>query len=361
MKPRIGVDARPLVHGQTGIGRYVASLLTELVSDEVDWYLYSDRKFQWRASVNVTKRTGELSKNSMSTVFAQYYFPRWAAEDEITLFWSPRHHLPLQLASPRKLLTIHDLVWKKVPETMARMGMLSERVLMPPSINMADAILAPSNATAKDLAMYFPRVEDKTTITPLAPLLNSVTSLKCKSTKIYTILMVGSLEPRKNYVRAIDAFLIAQKKAARKLELVIVGGQGWKNSEILSQIASARQFGVRYLGPLSDGDLALEYARAHMLFLPSLYEGFGLPIVEGFEFGLPAVVANLSSMPEVAGEAGVLVDPRNVESMASGLLQVVEDDTLYNRLVKAALDRAQLYSWSDTADRTQRVIDGLLA
>ena len=171
---KIAIDVRPLTSNLTGIGRYTQNILSELidVSPEHEWFLYAHCPLTINLSEkpNVHVRTGNLSLDRTSTLFAQIFFPIWAYKDKIDIFWSPRHHLPILLPNKiKKIVTIHDIVWKRYPKTMTHLGWFLEYLLMPISVRSSDHILAVSEFTKNELVEVLNISPDKITVTPLAP------------------------------------------------------------------------------------------------------------------------------------------------------------------------------------------------
>ncbi len=356
---KIAVDARPLSHPGTGIFRYLTELLKLLVDSPHQWYLYSNDKFEFERADRVKVRTGTGGGKLGSTLFAQTRFPAWAKKDCIDLFWSPRHHLPLRVPAKRKLLTVHDLVWQKYPETMMRMANINERMLMGASVRLADAILTPSVSTASDLIELWPSVRSRVYVTPLGSSLQPYDSGEQTQPACPTILMVGTVEPRKNFARALDAFQMLRAKLGVPVRLVVAGNAGWKSGHLQRRLASSAAEGVDYLGGVSDKRLGRLYASARVVLVPSLYEGFGLPVLEALSFGKPVVVSNRSSLPEVAADAGILVDPTSTEEICDGLWRLLTDENLYAQLQQAARRNALRFSWVKTAEQTLHVIEQL--
>ena len=202
----IAIDARPLSRPLTGIGRYTYNLIKHLV--ELDsrhiWHLYSDRPLTSHIPElpNVHIKTGNFKSDFVSTIFAQAIFPVWARKDNIDVFWSPRHHLPLLLPRKvKKIVTIHDIVWYRHPETMPTSRKWLERLLMPPSLAIADHIISVSDFTKLELSTALGIRADKVTVTPLAPTplpVNKAGELLPGDIKKPFYLFVGTLEPRKN-------------------------------------------------------------------------------------------------------------------------------------------------------------------
>lgn len=182
------------------------------------------------------------------------------------------------------------------------------------------------------------------------------------------ILSVGTIQPRKNLVRLIEAFsrLVKQlnsesanktsqliNQLTNQLQLILVGKPGWLYEKIY---AAPKKFGVenrvKFLNFVSDEDLSILYKEASVFCLPSLYEGFGLPVLEAMSYGIPVVISNTSSLPEVVGDAGILVDPHNVAEIAGGLQKIITDEVLRNDLIKKGKERVKLFTWEKTAKKT---------
>ncbi len=366
---KIAVDARPLSIPGTGIGRYCRELLSRLTCSSHEWYLYSDRPFIGviPQGPNITFRCGSIQHRMFSTPYAQFVFPYWARMDAIELFWSPRHHLPLMLPpTVKQVVTIHDLVWKRHPETMTRFGCLLERCLMPRSVSVAARVISPSNATANEVIAQFGLHRQDIEIIPEAANMKQhkqeELALHDGRLKKPYLLFVGTLEPRKNLRRTLQAYakLIHQKKIAH--HFFLVGGNGWgeENVEHLIDQLNLVEF-VTVLGRVSDEELCCWYANADVLLMPSLYEGFGLPLLEAMVFGVPVITANSSSMPEVAGEAGLLVDPANVDDIQQAIYRLCSDRELRRELSGKAIIRAQQYSWDNSAEKTLQVLESVIA
>ncbi len=225
---RIAVDAHPLTNPRNGIGRYTFNLVREFALQHSchSIYLYSDRPFQldfplpahWRV------RTGSVRFRIPSTGFAQAVFPIWALKEGIDVFWSSRPQFPLLLPPHiRKVLTVHDLVLKRYPKTMRRIGRIIEPVLMPLSLRIADAVIADSYFTRTELLTYFPGTGSKANVVYLASSLKTDGAPAACPVSSRYLLFVGSSEPRKNMQRMLQAYLRYRNLSADPLDLVIVG------------------------------------------------------------------------------------------------------------------------------------------
>lgn len=349
---RIGVDIRPLAHPSTGIGRYTSEMLKRLIAlsnSEIKWYLYADRPIECDFLENQQVKVTSFPKwNRLLSLWrTQICFSWWARGDKLDLFWSPRHHLPLFLPSGiRKIVTLHDLVWKLFPETMLTANCWVEKILMPPSLRCADEIICVSEETQREMNRHFPGFSPKSCVIYEGKSRHEITDSEWKMNKYF--LFVGTLEPRKNLNRILSAFRLFIDSGDDEYELIVVGGKGWNHSVekiIYEHDLSSR---VRLLNSVDDSTLHCLYQNAIALLLVSLYEGFGLTALEAMQYGVPVIGSNRSSIPEVVGEGGILVDPLKAEEIAEAMAKLVRDSELRQKLGVAAEQQAKKFSW-DTA------------
>jgi glycosyltransferase involved in cell wall biosynthesis len=362
---RIGVDVSMLSEQPTGIGRYTYETLSRAVSMGHEWLLYSHRPLavgNWTQK-NVHLRTGHIPKRMLRMLWLQTMVPVMAARDKVDVFWSPAHRLPSML--PRRVarvVTIHDLVWKHAGETMQPLSRWLDATLMPEAVRIADRVITVSTNTAKDVLSEMPYAEGK-----LHPILLGVSnlspaarfsSLKAIGLDAPYFLFVGTLEPRKNLTGLIEAYSRLPEEIKSCALLAIAGGKGWGGVDIAG---IAGKFGVRdrirVLGYVSDEQLATLYEHAMFLAMPSFYEGFGLPLLEAMSRGTPVLTSNCASMPEIAGDAGLLVDPHDVDLIMKALQTFLSDETFVRNLGLRAIINAQRFSWELTAQQTLHVIE----
>ena len=359
---RIGVDARSLSEPISGIGRYTLNLLELMVQDDShEWILYSHRPLingSWnRKNIKLSNWNLPKSFRVLRMLWAQSILPIMATIDKVDLFWSPAHRLPRFLPkSIVSVVTIHDLVWKFAPETMRPLSQKLDAKLMPEAIKNADWIIAVSKWTAKDLIDEVPNAKRKTSIIYEAPSLTYDSIIVKKSLNKNYLLFVGTLEPRKNLPRLLEAYSFLPSHIKEKYSLNIVGGRGWGkvNFESLIEHFKIKKY-VKILGYLSDKDLAKTYQNASILVMPSLYEGFGLPLLEAMNAEVPVVTSNISSMPEIVGKAAILVDPYDVNSIKEGMIKVLTDLNLRSSLSKEGLKQSKNFSWKKAAEKTMLV------
>ena len=356
---RIAVDARPLCHPGTGIYRYTTELLTRMCRLGGDWYFYSPRSYDTAGFElpNVHHRFARLPASLRSSQLAHGLFPRWARRDRVAVFWGPRHQLPLpESAGLRQLVTIHDLVWKEYGETMRFPGRQIEDFFTPRALARAEVVVAVSQFTRSRLEHYFPQYAHKLQVVPGASMLRNETTAQRGAAGDY-FLFVGTLEPRKNLPRLLRAYRRFTEAVPAARPLKIAGGSGWGQQDIgrlVTDLGLANR--VQLLGKVDDATLAELYRGAYALLMPSLYEGFGLPVVEALSMGVPAIVSRNSALSEVAGSAGVLVDPESEPEILQALVAISTDQDLYQQLSKRTTTEAQRYDWNLSATTMTRLL-----
>jgi glycosyltransferase involved in cell wall biosynthesis len=356
---KIGVDARLLSRPLTGIGRYTLEMCRALSQiPEISLFLYSPSPIpdEVRRKFSSAKfKTMNWNNGLLRQLWSESYLPLWAKMDAVDVFWGPTHRLPrfLPEAIPR-VVTIHDLVWRFAGDTMRPLTYFLERMQMPFAVRAADVVVADSQATANAIKLEFDVDADNLMVVSLAsnPIKNVACfdNLKEHGIKCPYFLFVGTLEPRKNLTRLLTAYSLLPKAVKLQTSMVIAGGKGWGKFNLEDKIASL-DLGdyVRVLGYVDEPTLTALYANARFLAMPSLYEGFGLPLVEAMAHGIPVLTANNSSMPEVAGDAGILVEAENIDSIKEGLRQLLTNEVLRNTLGNNAKVQAIKFNWDDSA------------
>lgn len=233
---------------------------------------------------------------------------------------------------------------------------------MPGSIRSAKKIICVSHFTAGEIEELWPKQADKCVVIPsgVAPS-NAAEPCDDEHGKPY-ILFVGTLEPRKNLGCLLEAFALLVRDALVAEDLVIVGAEGWGKMNLASMTKSLNiEDRVSILGYVSDDRLDGLYRGARCLVMPSLYEGFGLPVLEAMRFGVPAIVSSAGALPEVAGRAGLIIDPVSKVSMANAIHSLMSDEILHEKLSKRAKRRSAEFSWQKAANETLRLFESLVA
>ncbi|HEX9036316.1 MAG TPA: glycosyltransferase family 1 protein [Ktedonobacterales bacterium] len=369
---RILVDYTSGIAQSAGIGRYTRNLVDALVALDHDdqFTLFSaDRPNNTRGfpvAANVRTAVAPLSNRRMTTLWHRLRFPLpiEALAGGADVFHSPDFALP-PVARARTVVTIHDLAFITHPECAVpslRQYMLR---ITPRAVRRADRIIAVSRCTADDLVRLMDVPREKITtihlgVDPGLQRLSDEMTLAQVATK-YGLrrpfaLAVGTIEPRKNYERLIQAFAGVAGKADAPAQLVIVGRRGWLYQGVYEALERAR-LGVaaRLLEQVSDRELAALYSMAAVVVTPSMYEGFGIPAVEAMAYGIPVIVSDGGSLPEIVGDAGMVIPVADVQGLGNALVRVVSDEPLRRAMSEASIQRARLFDWGAAARATLNV------
>jgi alpha-1,3-rhamnosyl/mannosyltransferase len=383
----------PLFWPLTGIGKYTLELAKRLSREPriTDIRFFNLGNWQDAASVRGfgNERYGEPSNkstfqqaieslrkalaNNKSAVRAYSRITPYLYKKRLKPFASEYiYHSPNFMLPPfdgKMVATFHDLSVIKFPEfhPETRVSFLHPEICK--AAERADHIITDSEAVRKEIIEYFARSPEKVSAVPLASSLGNTApdpSLLDQFLKKHGLasrqffLFVSSIEPRKNIDRLLDAYESQPLAFKRQFPLVLTGSSGWRSETILKRIDALSQSGaVRYLGYTSDEELKFLYCSAGALVFASLYEGFGLPIIEAQSLGTPVITSDLSCMPEVAGDAALLVDPYDVDRLGSALQQVMLDDDLRTNLQAKGIENAAKYSWDTTVSKTLDVYSQL--
>jgi glycosyltransferase involved in cell wall biosynthesis len=263
-------------------------------------------------------------------------------------------------------VSVHDISFRRYPSFFSPRDRLLFATLLPLTLLRAKAVLTLSNHAKAELVDAYPGLMGRVHVTPLAPspifrpiddsLLSKAVRLRYGLKQDF-IMAVGNLQPRKNLIRLIRAFA-SIRDSLDQCKLVIVGKAQWRASRILALVQSlGLTEDVRFTGYVPIQDLLVLYNMARAFVYPSLYEGFGLPILEAMACGTPVISSNVSSLPEVAGDAAVLVDPYREDDIARAIQQVVADAFLAESLSTMGLQHVRQFSWERTAHETMGVYE----
>jgi glycosyltransferase involved in cell wall biosynthesis len=369
---RIGIDARPLSHQLTGIGRMVAGLVNELarLDQTNEYFLYSRLDFQLPfANPRWQKRLLRRRRLHPLTYSFQAGASQLIAQDRIEVFWNTTQvslfGLPRRIA---KIVTVHDLVWRLFPRTVERTGYFMQRLFAEISIRRADRLVCNSRSTLHDLERILGVPPEKAVIAyPGVPPAywprDYQSSAHFIAQKYQTsgdyICTVGTVEPRKNIVVLVEAVRMLRAQGDFNSQLLIVGGSGWRNSNIYESVSKAglTEREVKFLGYLPEEDLPALYSGARIFVLPSLYEGFGIPLIEAMACGAPVVASNVSSIPEVVQDAGILVSPARAQEFADAIARLESDPALRSRLVERGIRRAKDFRYETAARQLLQVFE----
>ena len=353
---RFAIDARAAAEVPAGRGRYVRELLRAWSAGDDDhefellarepWQEPLDERFRWRLFPG-----GE---------------PLWAATvgpriGRVDATLATNSYLLAGTAPRPVVVTVFDLAVfddaRFVPS-----GSLAERLTLPVAVGRADGFACISQSTRDLLVARHPTVAARAVVTPLGVARDLVARdlaivdpdhdvAAAHGVSGGYVLALGTREPRKNLARTVDAFVALPPAVRGDRVLAIVGQAGWGQAEVEAAMARAGDL-VRVLGYVPDEDLPSLYAGADLFVYPSLHEGFGLPVLEAMACGAPVLTSDRSSLPEVAGDAAVLVDPTSTTAIADGMARVLGDAALGARLRDLGLRRAGRFGWATTAQLT---------
>jgi glycosyltransferase involved in cell wall biosynthesis len=278
----------------------------------------------------------------------------WIELSGCDVFFAANYFLPrLHSAVARKrVITIHDLTFKRFPELLQKETLENLDRLMTREITAADAIVCVSESTRRDLLRYY-QVDPARAVAIHSGLGAPAMSTPFDGLPQRYILFVSTIEPRKNLETLIDAYELLRARRVYDGALVVVGRVGWKSESLVSRL---RAPGIVHLDYLPAAQLATVYERAEAFVFPSIYEGFGFPLLEAMSRGVPTIAANSSSLPEIGGDAALYFDVKDVNTLASQLEHLVTDAVLRDELSRKGRARAAEFRWENAAARTLEVL-----
>ena len=360
---RVGIDAHMVGSRETGNETYVKGLVEGLKagSQDVEVVVYnvgspwiqSDRRvrFQRLLGNNPFARLGiELPYRSLSqhldVLHVTYAAPAWSAAPVV--------------------VTIHDICYVTNPEWFSSRDLRVLRTVVPRAIRKAAHVITDSDSARRQIMETYGVPEAKISAIPIGPGGGSgpitidaahaeLAALGLSIDRPY-ILTVGNLQPRKNLIRLIEAYNTLTAASSHEIDLVIVGPRHYRSEEIL-QAVKPDSDRIHFTGYVSDRQLAACYRCSTAFVLPSLYEGFGLPVLEAMAHGIPVACSDAGALPGLCGDAAVLFDPKSADAIAVALRTIVGDQALRRRLESAGPARAQAFSWEKTARLTFQVYE----
>jgi glycosyltransferase involved in cell wall biosynthesis len=361
---RVAIDARGINwYKGTGIGTYTDNILSQLLNIDQENYYH----IYWSGD-DYERLNSQNSKIIMTSkkhhrFFQQNYIPSNLLKEKIDVYHVPQNGIGLCDNIPcKKVITVHDLIPYIMPETVGKGYLLKFLKEVPEIIENTDAIITVSNWSKRDILKFFPIEEDKVFVTPLAtdmkyrPLdrewCRYMIEKKMNIKKPF-ILYIGGFSPRKNVRSLIMAFSKVYHDLNKDYVLVITGSlrdEGNSLKELCDNLQVTSQ--VIFTGFVEDDMLPILYNGAELFVYPSYYEGFGLPPLEAMSCGTPVITSNVSSIPEVVGDAGILIDPYDTTNLMEALVNTLNDEKLKVQLSQAGLSRASQYSWKRTAAET---------
>ena len=400
---KIGIDCRTILNPQkgeaAGVGHYTYQLVRHLIKldKKNEYILFFDRRIREKKMTKFLQPNVRVKffpfvqyKNFLPFAYSHLLISSFLAREKLDLYHSPILHLPLSYFGP-SVVTAHDLAIYKYPRLFPKGQYLSTKVLVPQALKRAKKIIAVSKSTKKDLQDLFKISEKKIKVVHNGldeRFFNNTTKQEIKRIKNkYNILgdyvlFLGTLEPRKNVERLIEAFellhlslrgenrrirhlaeeamsddTISQNSKNQNLQLVIAGKKGWGVGKILKRISrSFRKKDIILTDYIEAEDLNTLLAGAKVFVFPSLYEGFGMPVTEAMSKGVPVITSkNAGSLEEISANAALFIDPYKPKEVAKTIKRILSDSRLAQELSEKGLARARNFSWDKCAQETLEV------
>jgi len=359
---KIAIEARPIKWSYgTGIGNYTYCLiekLGELDQENEYTFLWTDQHpeayipFSRPYSFYALPKDDQREENEI---------PLWLAQEKADLFHLPQNGFRTPKPQPhtKLIVTIHDLIPYFMPEIVRPSFLKRFLTEMPEIVTRADKIVTVSEFSKNDLINVFQLNPTKINVIPSAPARTYTPQIHTKVVELLYqkyqfkrpyILYTGGLNPRKNVAELISAYAKVYPKLPQGQQLIIMGPEG-KHQEQLKLLATALQLQTEVIFPgfVSNEDLPLFYNGADLFVYPSLYEGFGLPPIEAMSCGIPVITSNVSSLPEVAGEAALQINPHDTLELAETIYRVLTDNKLRKSMITNGFKQSQKYTWSENA------------
>jgi alpha-1,3-rhamnosyl/mannosyltransferase len=390
MPLNVGLNAVSLLSPLTGVGQYTLRLIAAL-QDEPDVSVsyfngaaWSERRLQCDCAASDLNVSSPLLAPAGQRIFLhakrafkalvpksydlmrlcqQQTFKQGLKKAPIELYHEP-NFIPFKFNGPT-VITVHDLSVLALPETHAGAAVRAVGRRLPRAVERADAVIAVSHATREEIIKML-NVNPAKVFTIYNGVGEAFAPRKAAATQSVLeryglnynsyVLAVGTLEPRKNIRRLCRAYRALPQALRRRYPLVLAGGRGWRQGEFSTELTALQREGhLIATGYLGAHDLSRLYAGAALCVYPSLYEGFGLPVVEAMASGTAVMTSACSSLPEVAGDAAWLVDPHDEAAIRKALRALLEDEARRAELGRRGIERAKLFRWEETARQTLNV------
>jgi glycosyltransferase involved in cell wall biosynthesis len=363
---RIAIDATGLGAVKTGTAVYVKEILrcwnADLTLDHDFVIFASPKAARYMRDLELDSRfifVDAPDSRAIRILWQQLVLPRLLWKLRVDVHWGSGFVLPL-LGKVPMIVTIHDLTYKLFPAAHEPVKRWYFPVMIGAAVRKAKRVIAVSGSTERDLHTFVPRSRGKTSVTLLAPReFTDVDPGNAVARNVLAsgyIVSIGTLEPRKNLERLLEAWLGIDKHDRQDIKLTVVGARGWMMDELLSRYKNDGK-SVVFTGFVDDSTLKSLMQGAIALAYPSLYEGFGLPVIEAMAHGVPVLTSNVAATKEISADAALLVNPMNVDDIRGALVRLIRDDVLRQQLSKRGRQQAAKFSWQRTADQTIGILE----
>lgn len=364
---KIGIDIRSLsIFNKAGIYQYTYNLVSSLlaIDSHNDYILFSaflhGKGFRGDGRIK-SKFVRRFPGRFLDLILERHPIPIEWIIGKLDIFHGPCYFIPNSLRC-KLIVTIHDLMFFRYPEFLRPEWVVSLKKRIYASSKRADAVIAVSNFTKREITELLNIPEERIWViyngiaSNFRPVNDKAKIEEMKSkygVKSPYLLFVGNIEPKKNIETLIRAYVELRNSTIYKYSLLVVGKKAWHFPTVWHTVKQLNvEKDVIFLDIVDSDDLPYLYSGAEVFIFPSLFEGFGIPVIEAMACGTPVVASNLTSLPEIAGDAAVLVDPLNVEEITGAIYNVLSNSELRRQLVKKGLERAKDFSWEKTARET---------
>ena len=370
---RLGIGCTALTRGQLsghvdGIGTYSNELLLKYGysqnSEESPVRVVFGKKFASNMRANYALPMGYSAAAATAVVTGLPFLGSGKLESKIDLFHATDHYIPKLRRTP-VVATIMDVIGIRHPEWVSPNLRHLKNLLFRKAVSWADQIITISDYSANDIANWLGNSAPRITSIPLGVSEDFFQTVsqdnKEKTLAKYDVqpgyfIVVGTLQPRKNVARIIQAHALLPSAVRKHHPLVVVGQNGWRTNELMLALAQLEVDGFgRWLKYVPRQDFFALLQSAQALVFPSLYEGFGLPVLEGFASGIPVITSNTTSLPEVAGDAALLVNPESIDEISHAMQQMIEQTEARALLISKGLLQSKKFTWQRTAEHTREV------
>ena len=372
---RVLVDATALTKKKAGVGVYGKNLINQLVTaGQFELFLVvqdDDPDFEYPDMLHVTvirMPSRFLRKVPLRLLFEQVGLPLLIRRHRIDVVHSLHYSFPLFRYGARSVVTIHDMTSILMPEVHVGIKLLYFRFFLGRALRGSDALIFVSHSAQQDYVAHFGQPWGQSTVVHHGKGSgfrpdhdgSAIASMRAEyGLPPRYLLYVGTIEPRKNLERLVEAFGTLAPQFP-DVSLVIAGMMGWKQNQLFELVAGLKlQDRVLFPGFVAEERKALLIAGCEVFVYPSLYEGFGLPVLEALASGVPTVTSNLSSLPEVAGSSALLIDPKDTTALASAVRAILSDPALAAELRQKGPEQAARFTWERTSKETADVYQGL--
>ena len=370
---RIGIDARTISE-KGGCRTYLLNLIENLLKIDCDNHyviFYNSKNFlgKFKDAEEYVVKPGQ---KSLQLVYDHISVPSKVKKYKLDLIHTPKSATSLFYRNIKNVVTVLDMIPLKFPNSERLPNRIYWKIQLPIAIKKADIIITISKSSKEDIIRMFKVPENKVRVIYLGhrkemkPLDRENIGIKRIKEKYLLpdkfILFVGTIQPRKNLDKVFKAFALLKKRGKLKdHRLVVCGRLGWLYKPTMNLINELDiQEDIKILDFVPDEDLPYIYNLANLFVFPSQYEGFGLPVLEAMACGVPVITSNKSSLPEIIGEVGIMIEPEDIQSLADNINKVLDDEDLREEMIKKGLKQAKKFSWDKCARETLEVYKSLL-